>query len=103
MTQLKMEQVSYFRVDCADLEQFIIEMLGVREDFSVAALLEAGNDTQHEIVPARLKRNDDQYNEVVAWRADPNGVAPPSLPVIMGWMVVNGLIEHETYMVDICW
>lgn len=101
--ELKVEEVSYFQVDARDLELFIIHHMGVREDFSVAALLEAGNDSQHKVIPARVQCNDERYNEVVAWRADPNGVPAPSLDLILAWLVINGLIENETYMVDICW
>lgn len=103
MSKLRVERASYLQVDCNDLEQFIITTLGVREDFSVAALLEAGNHSQHLVHPAKMWRNDDLYNEVVFWKADPNGISAPLLPLIMGYLVVNGLIEEDWYLVDICW
>ena len=103
MTKLRTERVSYLRVDNNDLEQYIIETLGVREDFSVSALLEAGNDSQHKIYPTKMQRNDDQYNEVVFWKADPNGIPAPPLYVIMGYLITNGLIPDDVYMVDISW
>lgn len=101
---LKCKEEIVFKVDYGDLEDYIKQLTG--KSIEIPAILECGNDTDHDIEvgdhPEWLSESNKKEAEAFLF-GDAKGVKNYQLHNLMETMCLHGLLKKGTYIVRVSW
>jgi len=103
---MKIEQVTVNQIEYHELEAYIRQVYGFddpKEIFSIVAMEEWRNDSQHSFCLTRESLDEWQQRNLDRWKADPLGFHQYTLREILQDMVNNDHLEEGEYLILVCW
>ncbi len=101
---LKCEEEIVFKVGYSDLERYIQQLTGKR--IEIPAILECGNDTDHDIEvghhPDWMDEEDKKEAEAFLF-GDAKDVPTYHLQDLMETMCLHGMLKKGTYIIRVSW
>lgn len=103
---MKFKTMTIRQVEYHELEAHIRQVYGFedpKELFSIIAMQEWRNDSQHLFCLNRKPLDKWQQRDLDKWKADPLGFHQYRLYAILQDMVNNGHLEEGFLLVTVCW